>query len=546
MERGAEGRLADGPGSASRVSPGPDGPDGRDPSDGPDGVELPVVDALRRTPTRATHSLHMPGHKQGRRLPPGAEVLGAGVWEADRSELGGFDYLHAPRGALARSQELTARLFGADRTFFLVNGSTVGNIAAVTALAGDGDVVLAPRASHRSLWSAVMVSGADVVAVPPAHHPRLQGWFGAPVTQAARLGDAAVAAGRRIAVVHVTNPSYFGLAPDVTAWRGLADRWGAALVVDEAHGTHLAFAEGLPSPGLACGADVVIQSAHKTAGALTQASWMHVRSGRVDPAAVAHVLGQLQSSSPSALLTASLDVARAHLERSGRAEIGAAVGRARAVRARLAAIPGVHVAGDDALLDGVVAAVDPTKLLVSATAAGLSGFELDRLLRAGADAPVVEPEFADDVRVVLSVTWADDDAVLDALVTAVARAVDRAGSQAVSQAVSRAVVRAGSRAGSQAVGRADDGAGPAWPIPERVLSIRAAGQRPSQTVALADAAGRVSADYLIPYPPGIPMVLPGERLDAGVLQVLARMRDAGAAVVGPFDPQGLSVRVIAH
>ncbi len=510
---------------------GPGATDGR-PADGHGSEpELPAVDALRRITAERSLSFHMPGHKQGRRIPVGGDVLGPAVWAADLSELGGFDYLHSAGRELARAQELTAELFGADRSFFLVNGSTVGNIAALVALAGDGDVVVTARASHRSVWAGVMLSGADVAAAPPVWHPALQGWFGASVHDAARLGDEAVAAGRRVAVVHVTNPSYYGLAPDLAAWRVLADRWGAALVVDEAHGTHFAFADGLPPSGLSAGADVVVQSPHKTAGALTQASWLHVRarSGAraVDPARIGHVLGQLQSSSPSALLTASLDMARAQLARSGRADVTGAVGRARELRRRLVAMSGLSVPGEEALLPGVVAAVDPTKLLVSAAPAGLSGFELDRRLRARG----VEPEFADDVRVVVSITWADDDDTVERFAAAVASAVVSA-------------VPEGPAAG----GPTDPSMGihsHEWAQPERVLSIRAAARRAVVEVPLEQAVGMVSAEYLIPYPPGIPAILPGERIDATVIAALRELRRGGAAVVGPADPTGRVVRAVA-
>jgi arginine decarboxylase len=486
----------------------------------------PVVDALRRLRAEPVHSLHMPGHKQ--RMPDGDDVFGADVWRSDLSEIGGFDYLHAPVAEIARSQELTAALFGAARTFFLVNGSTVGNLAALVAVCGDGDAVLMPRASHRSAYGGAMLSGAEVITVSPTYHPGLDGWFGASVHAARIAASSATARGARITAVHITNPSYYGFAPDLPGWRALADELDAALIVDEAHGTHFAFDDRLPPPGLRGGADIVVQSPHKTAGSLTQASWLHVQGDRVDPARLALALGQLQSSSPSALLTASLDLAQAQLSRSGHTLVRAVTDRALRLRSAIASIDGLTIAGDDALLGDSITGWDPTKLVMSAAASGLTGFELDRRLRAGS----VSAEFADPRRVIASLTWADTDADIDRIGEIIAAAL-----QTPDQS-SRSVERT-----AAGVARPPDVSD--WRQPETVMTIRAASQQRTEVVGRTRAIGRVSADYLIPYPPGIPLVLPGERLDAELLSTLIHLGGGGASIVGSGAAWPETVRVVS-
>jgi arginine/lysine/ornithine decarboxylase len=478
------------------------------------------------------------GHMQGggqdwlSRWPAGisaaAAAFGAEIWSLDQSEIGGFDYLHAPDAAIAESQALTAGLFGVDRTLFLINGSTVGNLAAVLSTCGDGDMLVMGRASHRSVYGALMLSGARGLYVPPAWHDALDGWFGVDVEAARQLGQEALAQGHRIGAVHVTNPSYFGFAPHLEKWRDLAHGWGVPLIVDEAHGTHLCFDDRLPPSGTQVGADIVIQSPHKTAGSLTQASWLHVSGDRVDTPRLSSILGQIQSSSPSSLLTASLDLAQAQLRSAGPAMVGHAVDLSYRVRAQLQTAFGPDVVvGTEALRPATIAGIDVTKLIISAAPCGVDGYELARRLgEGGAGVPPLRPEFADPARIVCSISWADTDATIDTLL---------AGLRAVGHQ------RGSAGSGSSKVEPTDM----AWRSPSVALTVREASTRRSEHVSWDDAIGRVSADYLIPYPPGIPAVVPGEQFDASVLTAISTQHRLGARVVGADNPNLTTLRVIS-
>jgi arginine/lysine/ornithine decarboxylase len=467
----------------------------------------PTVRDVLAYPTNEQASFHMPGHKQrGGFHPLAPSVLGEPALRNDVGEMGGFDYLHSPEGSIAEAQKQCAQIFGAQSTYFLVNGSTVGNLAAIMSHGFDGDTVVALRGSHRSVYSAIGLSGATPHYLPMAFDATNQGWFTA---------NAPTTLPGQPRVIHITRPNYYGMTVDLAPYRLLANEHGAVLIVDEAHGTHFGVDPRLPASALQCGADIVIQSTHKTLSALTQSSMLHVGAdvhGRVNHTALAQSLAMLQSSSPSALLSVSLDLAAHEHARNGFAATRRVVDLSIATRNELATrLTRCALVS----FDGV--ANDPTKLVVDVDRTGFSGFDARTWLRVEHGVGV---ELADHRRIVCSLTVGDDDAtaqlLIDALLLLDQQQRDRTKST---------------------IGSLVD--------PEIAMNPRAALQRRAKRVAIADVLGQVCAEYLIPYPPGIPLLAPGERITTEVLAALDTFRTGGARIVGPADPTLATVQVIA-
>jgi arginine/lysine/ornithine decarboxylase len=433
-------------------------------------------------------------------------LFGSGAWAHDLTELDGLDYLSAPRGAIAEAQALAARAFGAAHTWFLVNGTTVGVHAAVLAACRPGDAVVLGRNCHARALAACALAGVVPFFAEAATDASLGVAHAVTPAAAAAALDAAAAAcaaaprgiGRaqpRVALLLVVSPTYFGASADVAGLAREAHARGVPLAVDEAHGPHLSFAaaasaqeqcdagdraalSALPQAALAAGADVAVQSTHKTLPALTQAAMLHCAAGgRVPPARLAAALQLLQSSSPSYLLLASLDAARAHAATG--APLAAAVARACQTRAELAKhAPALRVLGPpDVGRDGVHA-LDITRLTVGTSGLGAaSGYAAAALLaQEGVTPELVAPRCV--VFVIAAGTTRDD----------VARLV-------------RALARLAAAAPPPGTDAQDD----AWPqlppAPAAAMSPRRAAFARRERVAFAAAVGRISADTLCPYPP---------------------------------------------
>ncbi len=461
-------------------------------------VSAPFAEAVAAEAESDNLAFHMPGHRNGRGVSSRArELLGEQLFDLDRSEMGGLDYLHSATSEMALAQRLAASTFGARQSWFLVGGSTVGNHAALLGVVGDGDRVLVPRATHRSVHAALALSGAQPVWVPSAYDVQRRGWFEPDFAAAARLG----AGHGEIRAVHLTRPTYYGVAVDLRPWIELSRSLGAVLIVDEAHGSHLGLHPSWPASALKSGADLVIQSTHKTLGALTQAAMLHLGvDSTVDAARVGRMLALLQSSSPSVLLTASLDLARAHIDAEGPA-LGEQLDKLSRGVVRELRRAGVPVwAG--------LAGQDPTKIVVDAAAVGLTGIDVAQSLRHGHGVIV---ELADLDHVVCSLTIADDESTCQRLVEALQSAL---------------MIESGMH--RQARSPLAPG-----PIPPQRMSLRDAMRLTGVSVTREASLGRVATEFVIPYPPGIPLVVPGEELTIEVLQSLDASVAAGSKIVGP-------------
>jgi lysine decarboxylase len=482
--------------------------------------DTPYLDAIAAYAARNPARLHIPGHKGGPGADPGlVEVIGAAAVAHDIPGLTwGIDIGPKPT-PFEQAQQLAAEAWGAARTWFLVSGASQGNLAAGLALAHYGDEVVLQRNGHSSTIDSLVLSGLRPTFVAPEIDPEL----GIAHVITTESLERALTSTPGAVGAWIVSPTYFGSAADVRGLVEVAHAHGVPLIVDEAWGAHMAFHEDLPEHALAAGADLVISSTHKIVGSLGQSAMLHLGKGSLlDADVVDRTVTLTETTSPSSLLTASLDAARRFAAIAGHdliAETARAVDQARE---QIRQIPGLDVLDERFIGRAGVHAYDPLRLAVDVRGLAVDGHQLATMLREIGD---INLELAGENVIVGVFGMAEPAAALaERFVAALRTAAQRAG------------LDEGGKAATFA---------PAPPWGELVMTPREAFLGRQESVPAAEAVGRIAAESLATYPPGIPNVLPGERLTAETLDYIQRTLELGGSVRGASDRLLRTVRVVA-
>lgn len=464
-------------------------------------------------------AFHTPGHIQGKGAHPVMRAaMGDRALSLDISPgLGNMDGV--PGSALDAAQALAAEAYGADQTWFLANGSTLGNQIMVTAVCHPGDTILTSRNTHRSIISALMVAGVRPVYIPAELDPESHIAHGVTAAQV----EENLAAHPEVRAVLIVSPTYYGAVSDVAGIADAAHRHGVPLLVDEAWGPHFPFHPNLPAHALSQGADMVVDGAHKLLSAFLQASMLHVRGDLVDHERVEVVNRMLQSTSPSCLLRASIDVARMQMATEGEALLTTAIELAEDARARIEDHPLLSCLDKRLIGSHGVVDFDPTRLSVNVTSTGYTGYEVEKALFRDYACTM---ELADYANVLANVTMGHTKADLDQFVEALHHIADHPSEHDLKPQgfVERAL----------------------YEVPEQVMSPGEAFHARQQRVPLAESVGRISAEMAATYPPGIPVVVPGERLTPALVAHLQAQVAAGGRIVGPQDPRLDRIQVVCE
>ena len=495
-------------------------------------TKTPLLDALRDRTNHHHSPFYAPGHKRGQGISePLIDLFGAAVFRSDLPELPELDNLFNPEGAIAEAQELAAQAFGSDSTRFLANGSTCGIIAAILATCGPGDKIILPRNIHQSAISGLILSGAIPIFVAPEYN---SDWDIAnsitPEAAAAALKQHPDAK-----AVMVVYPTYHGVCGDLRAIAKITHQYNIPLLVDEAHGAHFNFHPNLPEPALSAGADLTVQSIHKTLGAMTQASMLHVKGDRIDTQKLDRALQLVQSTSPSYLLLGSLDAARQQIALHGEQLMAQTLLLAEKARSRLSQIPGLSVL--QPLNTPGFVALDRTRLTVKVSDLGITGFAADEILNSEL-AVTAELPMPQHLTFIISLGNTETD--IDNLVKALTLLAERSkfGSEQCAGFNGR-ILQEEATSNNQ-----DFSPLPLSPSPTPSLSPREAFFSPTETVAADQAVDRINAELICPYPPGIPVLMPGEIITQEALKYLLQILAGGGKITGCSDSSLQSLKVV--
>jgi arginine decarboxylase len=479
--------------------------------------QTPIIDSLQEWVNKSHVPFYTPGHKRGIGMNPILkERWGATVFGWDLPELPGLDNLHAPTGVIEQAQTLAAEVFGAQQTWFLVNGSTTGVMAAILATCGDGEKIILPRNIHSSAIAGIIHAGAVPIFINPAYDRELD--IAHSITpDSVKLALAQHPDAKAVMVVY---PTYYGACGDLEAIAEIVHGYGIPLLVDEAHGAHFGFHPDLPPAALTMGADLTVQSTHKLLGSLTQSAMLHVNSSLIDLDTIGRSLRLLQSTSPSYLLLASLDAARQQMALNGEKLMAETIELAKIARVEIDRITGLSVVKLDRNSPGCKY-LDPTRLTVTVTGLNLTGFAADDILTSEFGIVAELPSMR---HLTFIISLGNRRTDIDRLVWGL--------TQLATKYAEIVPLNLGSIDLQDRV------------LTQMALTPRQADRSPQVSVSTNQAIGRIGAESICPYPPGIPVLIPGEIITAEALAYLQKILGFGGELVGCSDPSLANIRVV--
>lgn len=454
----------------------------------------PLFDALMEHHKKKTISFHVPGHKNGAVFAPKGNPFFHHLLQIDATELAGLDDLHSPEAAILAAQELLAELYKVKQSFFLVNGSTSGNLTMVMSACEEDDFVLVQRNCHKSIMNALRLAKVRPVFLEPEYDPQTKVAGGIAYETFAE----AIKQYPEAKAVVLTYPNYYGEVYPLQDIIELAHQSGISVLIDEAHGAHFVIGDPFPPSAVQLGADMVVQSAHKTLPAMTMGSYLHFNSSSIKLEKVLDYLQVFQSSSPSYPIMASLDLARSYIGNYHSEDGEFLLSKINTFKQELAAVTGLHV------LDSA----DPLKLIIR-SATGASGFGLQQCLEEeGVFAELADP---DNVLFVLPLVKKDQEFPWEAAIEKIKRAVAKVKPEkTMAQKVDRANTR----------------------ISRLAITYQDMDKHLRMETAIESARGKAAAETIIPYPPGIPLLLKGEEITSEKIELLQHYRKAGARFQG--------------
>ena len=482
-----------------------------------DQAETPLFDALLEYVDNNTIPFHVPGHKKGQGMwGEFRNFVGTNVLSMDVTVFKQVDSLHKPTGAIKSAQELAADAYNTDYTFFSIHGTSGAIQAMIMSVVGPGDKIIIPRNVHKSVTAGIILSGA----YPIYMQPEIDHTVGVALNVTPDTVESVLEENPDAKAVLIVNPTYYGVSTDIEKIVKVVHSYGIPLIVDEAHGPHLHFNNKLPISAVDAGADICSQSTHKIIGSMTQSSLLHVRKGLVDVNRVKTVLSLLQTTSPSYILLASLDAARKQMVTEGKELLDRTIELADYARKNINAIEGYYCFGEEVLAKKGAYAFDPTKITITCKDLGLSGYELERIL---AEKYFIQPEMSDLYNVLCVFSLGDTKENINKLINALKEISD--------------VQCCSLRRKIEIIDVPD--------IPEQVLTPRDAFNSMTVLVPLSDSMGQISAEFLMAYPPGIPILCPGEMITKDIIDYVKALKEANLYVQGTEDPDVNNIKVVS-